>query len=247
MLFNRVVNRHLRYDLVQQLPTVDAKQITMKQLGSAYTFNYFNPTGHYELKLANPVERDVAVTLLMFNRKYKLIVDQGDVTDRSKNGNRSCFRNEKLSGVSFNYDENFILPTHGTLECDFIYLLNTPHMDEQTADGKLDMMKDLILSLEGNIEQQITSFRAFSEYLVMSSTQLGEFIDLIDDPKWKVECYISGIGRIFDIRNYDFIKKRWKYPETSKDIYHRFGILNLFNPYKCTGSYRLDLSMHEEK
>lgn len=237
----------MRYDLLQELPTTDAKLIAMKQLGAAYTFNYYNPTGHYKLKLSNPIERDIALTLLMFNRKHKLLVTSGDVTDRSKMGNSSCFRNECLSGVAFIYDENFILPTHGTFEFDFIYLLNTPHQDEQTSDEKLDMMKDLILSLDGNVEHQILAFKAFSEYIVLSSTQLGDFVDLVEDAKWKVECYIAGVGRIFDTRNYDFIKKRWKYPEASKDVYHRFGILNLFNPYRCTGSYRLDLSISEEK
>ena len=43
------------------------------------------------------------------------------------------------------------------------------------------------------------------------------------------------------------LNKKWKYPETSKAIYHRFGIINLFNPYKCTGSYRLDLQIYEER
>lgn len=43
------------------------------------------------------------------------------------------------------------------------------------------------------------------------------------------------------------LNKRWKYPETSKEIYNRFGIFNLFNPYKCTGSYRLDLGLYEER
>ena len=90
-------------------------------------------------------------------------------------------------------------------------------------------------------------FQALSEHLVLSSEQLGNFIDFINDPDWKTQCYISGVGRIYDTRNLDFIKKRWKFPETSKAIYDRFGIYNLFNPYKCTGSYRLDLSIYEEK
>ena len=94
------------------------------------------------------------------------------------------------------------------------------------------MIKDLLLTLEGNIQHQINAFRVLSEYLVLSSDQLGELVDLIDDAKWKAECYITGIGRIIDIRNYDFIKKKWKYAETSKEVYNRFGIFNLFNPYK---------------
>ena len=101
--------------------------------------------------------------------------------------------------------------------------------------------------MEGNLENQIISFRALSEYLVISCEQLGSFVELIDDPQWKTEWFIAGVGRTYDIKNYDFIKKKWKFPETSKQIYNRFGIYNLFNPHRWTGSYRLDLEIYEER
>lgn len=63
--------------------------MTQKILGEAYKFTYFNPTGHYRLKLSNSSDREVAMTLLMLNRKYKLLVNQGVVTDHSKVGNQS--------------------------------------------------------------------------------------------------------------------------------------------------------------
>jgi hypothetical protein len=59
--------------------------------------------------------------------------------------------------------------------------------------------------------------------------------------------YIAGVARICDYRNYDFIKHRVKYPEAIMAIYKRFGIINLFNPYRPNGSYRLDLSVYEER
>ena len=59
--------------------------------------------------------------------------------------------------------------------------------------------------------------------------------------------YISGIGRVWDYKNYDFIKHRIKFPDAIREIYKRFGILNLFNPFRPNGSYRLDLSLYEEK
>jgi hypothetical protein len=56
----------------------------MNYLGQAYNFTYYNPNGHYKLKLSNKPEKEVALTLLMYNRKFKLLVQQGDITDRSK-------------------------------------------------------------------------------------------------------------------------------------------------------------------
>ena len=61
------------------------------------------------------------------------------------------------------------------------------------------------------------------------------------------ELYITGVSRIVDFKNFDFIKHKVKSPETIRDIYKRFGILNLFNPQRPNGSYRLDLNIFEEK
>lgn len=69
---------------------------------------------------------------------------------------------------------------------------------------------------------------------------------MILDATWKAEVFIIGIGRCHDIKTYDFVKHRVKIPEAIRDIYRRFGILNLFNPFRPNGSYRLDLSIYEE-
>ena len=59
--------------------------------------------------------------------------------------------------------------------------------------------------------------------------------------------YIAGIARVVDYKNYDFIKHRIKFPEAIVEIYKRFGILNLFNPFRPNGSYRLNLALYEER
>jgi hypothetical protein len=89
--------------------------------------------------------------------------------------------------MNFTYNEDFILPSHGVLECDFIHLVNPPRIDEQTLEEKQDMIKNLLLALEGKVDDQIAVFRAMSEYMVFSSSQLAEFVDLIDDANWKTE------------------------------------------------------------
>lgn len=91
------------------------------------------------------------------------------------------------------------------------------------------------------------SFKAVAEFITMTSDQLGGIVDLIDDAKWKANVYICGIAKVVDIKSYDFIKHRVKFPEAIRDIYIRFGILNLFNPHRPNGSYRLDLAIFEER
>lgn len=50
-----------------------------------------------------------------------------------------------------------------------------------------------------------------------------------------------------DVENFDFIKHRAKYPQTMKDLYNSFGILNLFNPFRPNGSYLFNMEVYEER
>jgi len=59
--------------------------------------------------------------------------------------------------------------------------------------------------------------------------------------------YLKGITRIHDYRNFDFVKRKIEFPDAVRGVYMRFGILNLFNPHRPNGSYRLDLSIYEER
>jgi len=86
-----------------------------------------------------------------------------------------------------------------------------------------------------------------AEYFVFNSETLALFVDLIDDPDWKFLVFSSGIGRMHDITNFDFIKHRIKHPSTIRDVYSSFGILNLFCPFRPNGSYLLKMNLFEER
>jgi hypothetical protein len=58
---------------------------------------------------------------------------------------------------------------------------------------------------------------------------------------------MSGVGRLWDCQNQDFIKHKMKFPEAIRDVYKSFGILNLFSPFRPNGSYLLKLDIFEEK
>jgi predicted nucleic acid-binding Zn-ribbon protein len=38
-------------------------------MGQAFYFNFWNPSGHYELNLSNLIEREIAITLLVLNKE----------------------------------------------------------------------------------------------------------------------------------------------------------------------------------
>jgi hypothetical protein len=76
----------------------------------SFNFNYWNPNGHYELNLANPVEREIAVTLIVMNKEASKRVAAGERADRSQMGNKSAFRNEKFNSKNFLMTNEWVLP-----------------------------------------------------------------------------------------------------------------------------------------
>ena len=72
-------------------------------------------------------------------------------------------------------------------------------------------------------------------------------MDITDSGEWRLGVFMALIPRVTDYRNYDFIKKKMQSNEHLKQVYIRFGILNLFNVTRPNGSYRLDLAISEER
>jgi len=52
-------------------------------MGQAFYFSYWNPNGHYELNLANLIEREVAIALILINKEAFKKITAGEKADRS--------------------------------------------------------------------------------------------------------------------------------------------------------------------
>lgn len=59
--------------------------------------------------------------------------------------------------------------------------------------------------------------------------------------------YLSGVSRVYDVWNMDFVKHKFKFPYVIESLYKQFGILNLFCPFRPNGSYLLNLHVYEER
>lgn len=62
-----------------------------------------------------------------------------------------------------------------------------------------------------------------------------------------MKVYLSGISRVYDVWNIDFVKHKFKFPAVMEALYKQFGILNLFCPFRPNGSYMLKLFEFEER
>ena len=84
-LLNRIYDRHNRFYLVSHFPNI-AKRLLSKisaKMGDAFFFSFWNPTGHYTLNLANNIERDIAMTLIVLNKEVNKFIVGGTLADRS--------------------------------------------------------------------------------------------------------------------------------------------------------------------
>jgi hypothetical protein len=129
------------------------------------------------------------------------------------------------------------------------YFGNRPKVSEEIPEDQFEQLIGWLQEKSEACPVDLIS-RAFTSLMDMfcfKSEQLEMLFDMFDSVTWKSEVYLKGISRIHDYRNFDFVKRKIEFPDAVRTIYMRFGILNLFNPHRPNGSYRLDLAIYEEK
>lgn len=98
--------------------------------------NFDNPTGHYDLNLAEPAERVVAERLLLLNRWQGQRWKAAGLVDISQHGNGKCTRNEVHLQRRFLWGaEEWVLPEGGIFSFDFVPLLR-PSADATTISDQ---------------------------------------------------------------------------------------------------------------
>ncbi len=100
-LLNRIIDRHARFAIFSHFEDKRIATNVCRKMGQSFFFSFWNPTGHYELNLANFLQRDVAMSLIALNKEIMNKITEGLEIDRSQRGNKSCMRNEKHNGQVF--------------------------------------------------------------------------------------------------------------------------------------------------
>ncbi len=120
-----------------------------------------NVNGHYSLDLAVPEERyrlgvtsdsAIAAEIVATNARITKLVEKNKLFDRSRNGNKGCFRNEMLQYKPLTIAADWKLPKAGLLEFDFIYL----YQSRDQAPLK-DSQFDSLLSAMSRSKSSITT------------------------------------------------------------------------------------------
>jgi len=246
-LMTSVIDRLLLHTIFEGLSKSTIENILSKQQ-ILTDFTPLNVNGHYILDLTKPFELSIATELVQLNTRTIKLIEKNKLFDRSKNGNKSCFRNETLQYNPINIIADWKIPKTGILEFDFIYLYQSR---EKTAIANelFEKIFAIFKNSQITISEKIRMFKVISEYIWITTDQLKQLLELHEDAIYKRDMYIYGIGRVTDFENYDFIKAIVKPDEKKalKDLYKSVGILNLFNPYRPDGEYTFDLKIYEER
>jgi len=159
-------------------------KVSSKMGRDAFHFSYWSPNGHYELNLANQIERDVAVTLFIMNKEVFKRIAAGEKADRSQMGNKSCFRNEKYNSKLFIMNNEWQVPHNGTLEFDFMMIIDVPDPSTVVPDDQLvKLLEWFQFKAEGEKADPYAlsmAFASITEHLALRSEQLAQFVTLIE-------------------------------------------------------------------
>ena len=197
MLLARVKDWHNRFLLVEHFKGSAARILsTIKtQMGQAFTFNFFNPNGHYRLNLVEPEQREVAKCLMLMNKQISQKIAAGELCDRSQRGNKSCLRNERYAEVPFLWSPEYVLPKKGWIEFDFVYLTPIrPEPEDEVHPEEMSLLirwfqekyqtileaKAKLPGLKFDGQEMAEVFRGISEQFVFSTQQLILLLDVID-------------------------------------------------------------------
>lgn len=80
-----------------------------------------------------------------------------------------------------------------------MYMVQRHHKKDMLSEDDLDVILSYLKSDHIEIDEKIGIFKQIAEHLVLSSDQLGDICDLIDDSSWFTNIYLTGVGRIHDV------------------------------------------------
>ena len=198
MVLPMIKDQHNRFKIIEHFKS-DAQSLLTRMhanLGQAMFFNFWNPSGHYDLNLTVPEQRAVANVILLLNKLFAAKVKTGEYKDRSQKGNASCLRNEKVSGGHFVWTPDYILPKMGNFQFDFVYMTpNRPSAANATPEDQLISLMGWFHEKYERFKQECESanvkvrfdadafadcFAAISDFLSINTLQLLSIMDIID-------------------------------------------------------------------
>lgn len=169
-----------RVALMDVVSAPEQRRFVMKRTQHLYYFNPSNPSTHYFLSLQNPTDMAVAERLLVLNKWHKFMCEKLNMADTTQMGDGHHFRNTKLNGQRFVFDESWILPQKGsevTFSLDYAVPLRPDEKASITSARVLDSFIHVLESSLAHCYDKVLMVRILSHNLYLNPNQLLHLVE----------------------------------------------------------------------
>ncbi|GMF27425.1 unnamed protein product [Phytophthora fragariaefolia] len=244
---------------LENLSDIEQSYVEHK-VGKWISFNMNNPSGRYQLNMANSIDRRILMRILEVNKIERKIRQQLKLMDTSQYGLlaqplQGGFRNMRLNHLPFVMGSNWQFPRLGVLEFDFIMTRRPYSICTALNDSAFEQFLKEFKQLQVTSEMKLVGLRSISTlyYFTCSQTQriMEHFGTFERDPAtgclFRGEAFIVLFSRIVD---------EWNLSETlslldlttKTQVLDRLGVLNCFHPLQQIETYRhLQLSTFDHR
>ena len=226
-----------------------------RSLGSLYTLDPLNPSGHYRLDLAVENDGKLLEKLLLISNEEGAYRSSLGLPDTSQSGLYDCFRNETHNGKPLK--KKFVLetPRAGVVEFDFtsVYLHGkcrngydgTPYLPSGYQLQAL--CAALPRAPEPSEYQSFHNLRLVVKPYLFTVKQAQSVLRALGQhASIQTEAFIVLFGRIVDIRHMHVLFAEFN-GQQRLAIFSRIGILNAWSPLCAVGPYELKLEKADQR
>ncbi|RLN46259.1 hypothetical protein BBJ29_005361 [Phytophthora kernoviae] len=244
---------------LKNLSDIEQNHVEQK-VGKWTSFNVNNPTGRYQLNMANSVDRRILMRILEMNKMERKLRQQLKLIDTSQHGLAAQpleggFRNMRLNRLPMVMGTSWQFPRLGILEFDFVMARRPYTICTALNDGAFEQFLKEFKQLQVPAETKLIGLRSISTlyYFTCSQTQrlmehFGTFErDSATGCLLRGEVFIVMFNRIID---------EWNLSETlslldlttKTQVLDRLGMLNCFHPLQQSEVYRqLQLNAFDQR
>ncbi|KAG7385351.1 NLR, CARD domain-containing protein 3 [Phytophthora pseudosyringae] len=244
---------------LENLSDIEQSHVEQK-VGKWTSFNVNNPSGRYQLNMANSIDRRILMRILEVNKTERKMRQQLKLMDTSHHGLvaqplQGGFRNMKLNHLPIVMGNNWQLPRLGILEFDFVMTRRPYAICTALNDGAFEQFLKEFKQLQVTAEMKLVGLRSISTlyYFTCSQAQriMEHFGTFERDPTtgclFRGEVFIVLFSRIVD---------EWNLSETlslldlttKMQVLDRLGVLNCFHPLQQIETYRhLQLNAFDQR
>ncbi|KAE9249775.1 hypothetical protein PF002_g5130 [Phytophthora fragariae] len=244
---------------LENLSDIEQSHVEHK-VGKWISFNVNNPSGRYQLNMANSIDRRILMRILEVNKVERKMRQQLKLMDTSQYGLvaqplQGGFRNMRLNHLPIMMGANWQFPRLGILEFDFVMTRRPYTICTALNDSAFEQFLKEFKQLQVTSEMKLVGLRSISTlyYFTCSQTQriMEHFGTFERDPAtgclFRGEAFIVLFSRIVD---------EWNLSETlslldlttKTQVLDRLGVLNCFHPLQQIESYRqLQLSAFDQR